>query len=60
MKAASFILSTTLGGKGKKKVKRGPPLWDAKKFAAGQYFSQTAYWKVVKVAPITVENSFGN
>merc|ERR1712013_479335 len=58
--ATSFILSTALGGgsstkgKGKsktiKKVKRtGSPLWNPKKIAEGQFFSQTAYLNVTKI-----------
>ena len=56
--ATSFILSAALkggapatSGKGKsktiKKVKRtGKPLWDPKKIAEDQFFSQTAYLNV--------------
>ena len=68
--ATSFILSAAVGGKGKgskkdlaKKVKRtGDPLWDPKKFEVNQYFSQTAYLKVIDIQSdrITVENSYGN
>lgn len=67
--AASFILSAAVGGKGKgakgkalAKVKRTEaPLWDPKKFAVNQYFSQTAYLRVDDIAgnTVTVQNSYG-
>lgn len=72
--AASFILSAAVGGTGKAggkggkggkalaKVKRTEaPLWDPKKFAVDQYFSQTAYLNVTEIAgnTITVQNSYG-
>jgi hypothetical protein len=64
VEAASFMLSTTLGsGKGGQPAKRtGQPLWEAKKLAAGQWLSQTAYYCVQKVDgnTITVLNSHGN
>lgn len=64
VEAASFMLSTTLGsGKNAKPAKRtGQPLWEAKKLAAGQWLSQTAYYCVQKVDgnTITVLNSHGN
>ena len=40
------MLSIALKGK---KAKRGPALWDTKQFACGQYFSQTAYFKVLEI-----------
>ena len=65
--AASFMLSVTLKGKGKKaaalaKAKHSDPLWDAKQLAKDQWFSQTAYLtvKAIEGIRITVENSFGN
>jgi len=69
--ACSFILSAAIGGDKKggkkgapaKKVKRtGKPLWDTKKFAVDQFFSQTAYLnvKAIEGNRVTVENSFGN
>lgn len=64
VEAASFMLSTSLGsGKGGKPAKRtGEPRWDAKKLAAGQWLSQTAYYQVQKIEgnTITVLNSHGN
>jgi hypothetical protein len=65
--AASFMLSVTLKGKGKKaaalaQAKRGEPLWDASKIDKDQWLSQTAYLTVraIEGPRITVENSFGN
>lgn len=70
VKAASFMLRAVVGGgsgaKGKKaeltkKAKRDKPLWDTKKFALDQYFSQTAYLNVkgIEGNRVTVENSYG-
>lgn len=65
VEAASFMLSSTLGSSGGavgKGVKRmGQPLWEAKKLAAGQWLSQTAYYCVKKIEAntITVINSHG-
>lgn len=66
VKAASFILSTALGGKkgGKasKKAVKSDPLWDTKKFEVGQHFSQNAYLTVTAIEgnKITVQSSFGD
>ena len=62
--AASFMLSVTLGGKGKKAakvVRKDGPLWDTKQLAPEQWLSQTAYLTVKDItgSRITVENSFG-
>lgn len=59
--AASFILSAAVGGK-KIAPKHNEPLWDPKKFAIGQYLSQSAYLtvKAIEGNKILVENQFGN
>lgn len=69
VEAASFILSATVGGPGKKGASKAKPikrttepLWDTKQFAKEQFFSQTAYLNVKEIAGnrVTVDNSYGS
>jgi len=62
VEAASFMLSTTLGGGSSKAKRAGSPMWETGKLAVGQHLSQSAYYKVQKIEgnTITVLNSFGN
>jgi hypothetical protein len=67
VKAASYILSAAVGGNNMggsivKKKPYGAPLWDIKKFAPDQYFSQTSYYRVINIdgKKLTVENQYGN
>ena len=44
VEAASFMLSTTLGGTSGKGKRTGDPLWAANQLTAGQVLSQAAYY----------------